>query len=328
MFFSIIIPVYNAEKYLEECLHSICNQSFQNFEVIIIDDGSTDGSGKICDDYAKGRENIIVIHQHNNGIAYARKIGLQQAHGEFVFFVDADDYILDNALVRVKTYIKTHKCDVVIFNYTDESGKIYRAWDMKPDFIYSDNKKKEVYKILCSDFYLNSLCRKVFRRALFDVNDELRSIDFAFRGEDLLISVPIFLRAKSIAYYDETFYYYRTNENSTTHTYNSKSYDNYKKVHRILRIYFDEQFATATQLLRKRFLKTVVTCVTEIVSSANQNKLVDLNNIAKDNYWKNFYLQEKKKLPLKDKIMLFMLYYNMVKALAFIGKCYFKLKAW
>ena len=95
---SVIVPVYNTEKYLDECIQSILNQSFTNFELLLIDDGSTDRSGAICDQYAAKDERVRVFHKENGGVSSARNVGLDEAKGEWIAFVDSDDYLLSNAL--------------------------------------------------------------------------------------------------------------------------------------------------------------------------------------------------------------------------------------
>ena len=90
---SVIIPVYNVEKYLKRCLDSVINQTYKNLEIILVDDGSTDNSGKICDEYAKNDKRIIVIHKENGGVSVARNIGLDICTGDYVNFIDSDDWI-------------------------------------------------------------------------------------------------------------------------------------------------------------------------------------------------------------------------------------------
>ena len=102
---SIIVPVYNAEKYLRQCMDSILNQSFQDFELLLIDDGSKDDSGIICDEYAKKDKRISVWHQENQGVSVARNVGLEHAQGEWIYFPDSDDIVVENALeIMMKRY--------------------------------------------------------------------------------------------------------------------------------------------------------------------------------------------------------------------------------
>ena len=123
---SVIVPVYNVKEYLEECLLSIYAQDFQDFEVILVDDGSTDGSGELCDALESSRENLKVIHKSNGGLSSARNEGVRYATGEWLVFVDSDDIIPDNAFSNMMKYAK-HNVDVVIgkFQTFDSNERIF-----------------------------------------------------------------------------------------------------------------------------------------------------------------------------------------------------------
>jgi len=114
---SIIIPVYNVEDYLARCLESILFQSFKDFEVLLIDDGSTDGSGKICDAYAQNDTRIRVIHKVNGGVSSARNVGLNNANGQYISFVDSDDFVHPCFLEFLYNSIKSSKADISICDY-------------------------------------------------------------------------------------------------------------------------------------------------------------------------------------------------------------------
>ena len=124
MKFSIIIPVYNVEKYLKKCLTSIVQQNFNDYELILVDDGSTDMSGKICDEFEEKYNNIIVMHISNSGVSNARNKGLEIARGEYIWFVDSDDYIRDNIMTFLYDTAVCNDSDIVAFgmDYVYESG--------------------------------------------------------------------------------------------------------------------------------------------------------------------------------------------------------------
>ena len=117
MLFSVIIPVYNVEKYLTECIDHLLSQDFQDFELILVDDGSKDNSGIICEEYAKKDKRIIVIHQENAGQAVARNTGTAVAQGEYIIYLDSDDYICDNAFLSELSLKTTEKPDVILYGY-------------------------------------------------------------------------------------------------------------------------------------------------------------------------------------------------------------------
>ena len=114
---SIIVPIYNAEKFLNKCIKSILKQTFENFELILVNDGSTDKSLDICNKYAKSDKRIKVINKKNEGSVLARKRGIKEAKGDYVIFVDADDWISINALEVINEEINNNNADVIVFNY-------------------------------------------------------------------------------------------------------------------------------------------------------------------------------------------------------------------
>lgn len=129
---SIIVPVYNSEEYLRLCIESVINQSYKNIEIILINDGSTDNSGEICNTYANNDNRIRVIHTKNNGPATARNIGIENSKGSLIFFIDADDYIENNALeLLVKNY-NQHKAEIIVGDFNKIKNGIVEKSMMFP----------------------------------------------------------------------------------------------------------------------------------------------------------------------------------------------------
>lgn len=125
---SIIIPVYNVERYLNKCLDSIINQTYKNLEIVLVDDGSTDRSGLICDDYAAKDNRVIVLHKENSGVSEARNIGLKHSTGEFIGFVDGDDYVDRQMYELLLERLESDNSDMAACNYlqVDEEGGVYK----------------------------------------------------------------------------------------------------------------------------------------------------------------------------------------------------------
>ena len=117
---SVILPVYGVEAYLPQCLDSVCNQTWKNLEIIVVDDSSPDHSGSIADEYAQMDPRIIVFHIENRGAAGARNVGLGAAHGEYIMFVDSDDWLELNTIERLMTFTHEHKAEIVQCQYYDE----------------------------------------------------------------------------------------------------------------------------------------------------------------------------------------------------------------
>lgn len=146
MLVSVVVPVYNVEKYLRECLDSLINQTYKNLEIIIVDDGSTDNSGKICDEYEKKNKNIKVIHKENEGLGFARNTGLEYIHGEYVTFVDSDDYVDNNFIEELYKNITTQNADICKsgFKRIDDNHNILkiRKYD---NYIYNREQTKNTF---------------------------------------------------------------------------------------------------------------------------------------------------------------------------------------
>lgn len=141
---SVIVPVYNTESYLKKCIESIINQTFRNIEIILVDDGSTDTSAEILADYALRDNRIIVIHQENQGLSAARNAGMRSAKGEYIMFVDSDDWIDANTCEKAISAARTSFADIVMWTYVREyqsSSRITEMFDMK-SLTWSGAKKK------------------------------------------------------------------------------------------------------------------------------------------------------------------------------------------
>lgn len=210
---SIIIPVYNAEKYLEKCIESIITQDYKNYEVILVNDGSKDRSLEICLNYAKKYEQIRSFSQLNQGQAKARNLGIAKANGEFLMFVDSDDYVEQNfCSVAIKTQ-KKYNSDIVIFDFkriTSNSEKIIRHFKDEGGVI----EKEEAMEYIVNNSYV---WNKLYRRSLFD------NINFPAGKyyEDVFVSYKLIEEAKNISYVKKVTYTYKETGESTVSRKNS-----------------------------------------------------------------------------------------------------------
>lgn len=225
---SVIVPVYNGEQYLKQCLDSIINQSYSDFELILVNDGSKDGSGNICDEYAKKHSNIKVIHKENGGVTAARRDGLNLASGRFVTFVDCDDWIDSDMYEKMLAKAEKYNVEAVICSivYETENGPVKHRNTVESG-LYDKNKLKKAFypKILfdydvCLPGVNPSLCNKIFKKerldnVVFNVNDTISY------GEDALCTYPTLMDTDSVFVMDTPFYHYRKNDDSVTHRYDS-----------------------------------------------------------------------------------------------------------
>lgn len=206
--FTIIIPVYNAEVYVAKCLNSVVQQSFKDFNVVIVDDGSKDNSGKIIDAYASKYNNFMVIHQDNQGVSVARNVGIKNSDSEYICFLDADDYIENNFLELFHNEIIKSRPDLIISGVTVISDRKTNR------ILFHENEINIIRKKLLLDEWPLWVCNKCFRRDAFK--------EFAFIPgkifEDMYFIGGVLKEAKVIKCIKEATYFYNCcNLNSITH---------------------------------------------------------------------------------------------------------------
>lgn len=220
---SVIVPVYNVEPYLRQCIDSILNQSYICIEIILVDDGSPDNSGKICDQYAEIYSNIKVIHKKNGGLSSARNAGLAIAQGELIGFIDSDDFISSEMYANLYALIDRNKADVAScgmyrYNLAENICRINSKYFVGDEVIFS---KHEILKLLLEEKIDCSSCNKLFRRDFFG------GLKFKENriNEDFLLLFYLYRKCAKIVYTDKSFYYYRITPNSITNVFNEHSYD-------------------------------------------------------------------------------------------------------
>ena len=210
---SIIVAAYNVDKYLEICINSIVSQTLHDIEIIIVNDGSTDNTSSIIEKFKRKDERIIVIEQENYGISTVRNIGLSKATGEYILFIDGDDWIEKNSLIKLYNLATKENADVVCYNffyaYRDQNkiSKDFKVFDKL-------NKDEFIKASLLLDVAPVLWC-KLLRRDLLQVNNIKCPEDISF-GEDMAMSIDIALNAKNILFLNEPLYYYRQREDSVS----------------------------------------------------------------------------------------------------------------
>jgi glycosyltransferase involved in cell wall biosynthesis len=241
---SVIVPVYNAEQYLKKCVSSISNQTMKNIEVILVNDGSTDESGKLCDEFAASDSRVKVIHKTNEGASSARNTGMAAALGEYIGFVDADDWIEQDMYEVMFSNAKEYDSDAVFCNYIAESSastqtvnvnsggqQIYNKQEIKekifPCFFGYKYSELSNYKNYCTFTNYNSyiwLC--IYKRAIIKKAGITFPSERIYFNEDNLFNLSFIYNAKIITHMDKYFYHYRYNESSLTKIFNDKYFKN------------------------------------------------------------------------------------------------------
>ena len=236
--FSIIVPIYKVEKYLNKCIDSILNQTYQDFELILVDDGSPDNCPQICDEYAEKDKRVRVIHKNNAGLVAARNTGIKAAKGEYVCYVDGDDWILDNLLQTVwDKAISKYDVEMVVYSavrqFTDTQEQIPKA---VPEGLYNKNKlKTDVYpymmydsrKTFCTGLIFPVAWNKIFKRDFllkhYCKEERIRM------GEYNAFIFECLYAAENVFFCDDILYIYnQLNVESMVHSYDSNRFDNNK----------------------------------------------------------------------------------------------------
>lgn len=285
---SVIIPVYNVEKYLRECVDSVLAQTYSNFEVILVDDGSTDSSPEICDEYAKLDDRIRVIHRQNGGLSVARNTGLDDAKGEYVYFLDSDDWIVKQTLQKVVEKFSTPKVDVVFFdsNSFEDSSKGY---DIKQSYVrkndYGIDDSFSMLKKLQNNKDFHFAVQMYMYRKDFLLNKALRFYP-GIIYEDVAFTFDVFVKANLVAHCFEPLYQRRFRDGSIVMTkIKKKNFEN-------MVIVFDQVTKVAQQndLLTK-------SCVNKYISRCAMRVLDIYKSLSKEdkkNCVNDFMLIKKK----------------------------------
>lgn len=236
---SVIVPVYNVEKYLEQCIDSIMNQTYKDFEIILVDDGSTDTSGKICDVYCEKFKNIHVVHKENEGLGYARNSGIDKAHGDYIVFIDSDDYVEKNMLQDLYNGIQEYGCDTCLggHNRVNLEGEFISSKPYEKVLFKDKNVLKEFIPRIIgsaaekSDSVSMSSCNVLYSMDIIKKNNLRFVSERDLISEDLIFNMDYFRYSKGILLIESCNYNYRINTNSLTTKYRKDRFESVKKLY-------------------------------------------------------------------------------------------------
>lgn len=221
---SIVVPVYQTKEYLPICIESILNQNYQNIEIILVDDGSSDGSGKLCDDLKKRDKRIKVIHSENRGIYQARKLGAAHSVGELITFVDSDDWIDKDIYRDMMEVYNEYKPDIIAYAYRhNEYGACSESFYFEGYYPKDEIECKVIPNMMldnkCGARKLNpSVCCKIFKKEIY--RKAVENIKGRITlGEDAMVTYPAICIAESMYISNTPYYHYRINEMSCTHVF-------------------------------------------------------------------------------------------------------------
>lgn len=264
---SVIVPIFNAEKYLHRCIKRILAQDYTDYELLLIDDGSTDNSGTICDEYAIKDNRIRVFHKENGGVSSARNWGLDNAIGEYIMFVDSDDYMLPGMLEVMLSTLESKKADLVICGTTETGGGYWRPI---ADVNYSINQLKESFVSLLHTELLSPPWNKIYKKEIIRSNRFCEDISF---GEDLLFNIQYLEKCENISFIKESpFYHEKENENSLVVKFNRNRLLDIEKVWVVV-----DRFSEDKEGLYSKYLRDLIVYVRQLLKTKQYSWLEKKN---------------------------------------------------
>ena len=280
MRFSVIVPVYGVEKYLDECVASLLNQTYTDFEIILVDDKSPDNCPEMCDGYAKSDSRIRVIHKpQNEGLGFARNTGLEAAKGDYVLFADSDDTIDPKTLERCAEELQDNP-DILVYGmrlcYENKKGVTVRTESIVPEGFYAGSKAEmaEMFRRLSDARVFNYACNKAYRREF------IQGLPTRFEKtkliEDFLYNIEVFGSAEAVRSVGEDFYFYRKPTHVTlASSYNPQFFELAKRKFALEENFLREHNAYCDEYLQqilKGYVKHYISAVTR-----NRSKSADLS---------------------------------------------------
>lgn len=283
---SVIIPVYNCEKYIERAVRSVISQpNFNELQVILVDDGSVDGSSKICDNFSAQYSNIFTYHRKNSGVSAARNFGISVAEGEWISFIDSDDYILNGFFEKMLDGCCT---DMVFCSYKGDRSGSDILDSMLDDGIYEkDDFTNSLYPVMASDSIFYTCWNKLYKKSLIDEFDVKFPVGVKL-AEDMVFVYDYVRHINSFRFVKEPLYYYFLNQNGASNVV-KKSYETFKMIYTYLTAYFNDIGYSTESILHDylyRTLNSVYTASAElnIFSAIKYVKGIIFDNIFYDNY--------------------------------------------
>lgn len=292
---SIIIPIYNVEKYLEKCLDSILNQTYKNLEIILIDDGSTDNSPNICNSYCEKDKRIKIIHKNNEGVSSARNKGIELSKGKYIVFIDSDDYVSNEHIEVLYDCIISNNVDLVISNLIDisEDGIILNNEEKESFLMNKDQCLKELlsednfYHLCCGNIYRKDLLEKIRFNCKYRIAEDL---DFLYR----------YIKQISSAYFlSKNTYYYLKREGSATNSIYSEKWNDELKICNFIISEMVELENNFHKYAKRKYIRLNINQAYRFELNKNQTKILKNNiKIYKNEMFNSKLFDNKEKLKI------------------------------
>ena len=290
--FSVIVPVFNAEQYLDACVQSVLNQEYQNFELILINDGSKDQSALICDKYARLSHKVRVVHKENEGQLATRIKGLQQATGDYVVYLDADDELEWTALGVIYNAIVHYKVDCVMYQWVRVAEGVCQEGKIPIKYCGHPMASKELLKIILMDNQYNPMWQRCIKRSCFAELD-YSSFYHIRHGEDLLQSLETVLQCKNAVIIPDILYRYKINPQSVTQSIGFTNYrPDYTIREKVLEFIEREHIFNAVELTEyqnycRKLIANELFVIGKMDTHAKNKKLL-FDMIKETQYYKSF----------------------------------------
>ncbi len=322
---SIIIPIYNVEKYLSKCIDSLLNQTYKNIEIILVDDDSPDSCPEICDKYAKQDKRIVVIHKKNGGVSSARNEGLRVASGDYIGFVDPDDFVDPTMYEKLYNKIIEDTSDMSMcrFKYVYDDREIFvcenffkniNASNIKEYFTLVGDTKKGNY--IFTNNVMGNIWRCLYSKNL--IKNKYFDEDLSL-CEDLMFNINVINEDTKISLVDEYLYFYYQRQNSIMKIFNEKKYESYKNYVNKILIALENQIDDK-YFKSYKFLVYVLGVNIIIRSKSNylKNKFFNDKYFISLNSKENYRATKKMKLTIKYKIAYFLIFNKFFRLYEFI----------
>ena len=322
--FSIVIPVFNCEDYIQQSIQSVLQQNYQQFDIVVIDDGSYDSTPNIIQSMMDNNDKITFIKTKNSGTYNARLLGIKHAKGDYVLFLDADDELRCDALAFLNSCLLNNPADMLLYNCSQSSNydELFYEYPFHNGKEFNDHNKNELFEVLCKGSTLNNLATKCIKLELFnDVN--LIAIDHFINAEDLYMSILLISKAKSIRFVDEALYYYRENKTSATHCYNEYYFESISRANALCVECISKRSVKLMFLTKQRASRACVSAIDNVLSSdlSNVKCAENIKTIIDSDFFRRYFYFYSINSTRKYKLLFVLLLLpSLFSQQAFIGK--------
>lgn len=329
---SIIVPIYNVEKYLDRCIDSLLNQTLKDIEIIMVDDGSPDNCPQMCDEYAKRDNRVKVIHKKNAGLGFARNSGLEVATGEYVAFVDSDDYVDINMYKKLYEVAGEKNADAVFCGFKKEFSP-NRFIDSKECDHYIEYVNEQIDGLAldfvaapphCKSEYVHdmSVWHSVYKRSIIEENNIRFVSEREYASEDIPFQIDFLKCCKKVAFIPDVFYIYCYNGGSLTKSFKPEKFE---KIQNLLHLLQEKTINIEPNTLRaKRLFIGYIRAMIRLIVSLDLSKKEKLNHIKTIVYapvWNEIKpIYKASYLPFHQRIMTVLIYGKFIKGVYFYAK--------